>query len=109
MSGKHKFARKKAGKPSPKKGRFPSKLVLFSLVLIFAVACAAVVFKSSSHSKDDTTLDFANHLPSAAALTPTNFESLVKIPPDQLERVDIGLMNLLCAQGLRGAENMDVA
>ncbi|MBX3378108.1 MAG: hypothetical protein KF678_14025 [Phycisphaeraceae bacterium] len=43
------------------------------------------------------------------ALTPKTLAELLALPPDQLERVDIGLMNLLCATGLPGSEGLDLA
>jgi hypothetical protein len=33
---------------------------------------------------------------------------LLALPSEQLEKVDIARMNLLCAEGLRGSENLDV-
>jgi hypothetical protein len=39
---------------------------------------------------------------------PTTFAELVALKPDELGSVDIGLMNLLCAEGLPGAENLNV-
>ncbi|MGA2278696.1 MAG: hypothetical protein ABSG80_00170 [Verrucomicrobiota bacterium] len=39
---------------------------------------------------------------------PRTFKELLALPPEQLDRCDIGLMNLLCAEGLPGAENLDV-
>jgi hypothetical protein len=40
--------------------------------------------------------------------SPTNLAQLLALSPAQLEKCNIALMNLLCAQGLRGAENLDV-
>ncbi len=37
-----------------------------------------------------------------------SLNQLLALPPDELEEVDIGLMNLLCAQGLKGADNLDI-
>jgi hypothetical protein len=37
-----------------------------------------------------------------------SLHQLLALPPGKLEKVDIGLMNLLCAQGLKGAENIDI-
>ena len=37
-----------------------------------------------------------------------SLHQLLTLTPEQLESVDIGLMNLLCAQGLKGAEDIDV-
>ena len=41
-------------------------------------------------------------------LKPRTLEELLAIPDEDLGRVDIARMNLLCAQGLPGAENIDV-
>lgn len=37
-----------------------------------------------------------------------SLKDLLSKMPNQLEGTDIGLMNLLCAEGLRGSENLDV-
>ena len=42
------------------------------------------------------------------SITPTNLTQLLALPPDQLEKCDIARMNLLCAEGLRGSENLDL-
>jgi Transglutaminase-like superfamily len=42
------------------------------------------------------------------ALSPKTLAELLALPPEQLERVDIGLMNLLCATGLPGSETLDI-
>ena len=39
---------------------------------------------------------------------PTTLAELLALPTDQLEKVDIARMNLLCAEGLRGSENLNV-
>ena len=41
-------------------------------------------------------------------VSPTNLAQLLALPPEQLDKVDIAVMNLLCAEGLHGAEDMDV-
>lgn len=40
---------------------------------------------------------------------PETYTELTSLPAERLEHIDIALMNLLCAEGLPGAENMDVA
>ncbi|MGH7990428.1 MAG: hypothetical protein ACREDS_09610, partial [Limisphaerales bacterium] len=42
------------------------------------------------------------------SLTPTNLAQLLAIPPDQLEKVDIARIDLLCAEGLPSSTNLDV-
>ncbi len=39
---------------------------------------------------------------------PRSLSELVNLRPDQLQQVDIGVMNMLCAQGLSGAEDMKI-
>jgi Transglutaminase-like superfamily len=39
---------------------------------------------------------------------PTNLTQLLALSPEQLEKCDIARMNLLCAEDLRGSENLDV-
>ncbi|NBC11701.1 MAG: hypothetical protein GVY24_08245 [Planctomycetes bacterium] len=41
-------------------------------------------------------------------LEPRTFSELIRLSPDDLEHVDIARMNLLCATGLPGAEDLDV-
>jgi hypothetical protein len=38
----------------------------------------------------------------------TSHYDLLAMPPEQLAKVDMALMNLLCAKGLPGAENLDI-
>lgn len=47
----------------------------------------------------------ANPSPTSRNLT---LSQLFKLPPDQLDKVDVGQMDLLCATGLRGSENLDI-
>jgi hypothetical protein len=42
-----------------------------------------------------------------SALAPKSLHALLALSPDQLKKVDIARMNLLCAQGLPGAEKLD--
>lgn len=37
-----------------------------------------------------------------------HLHQLLSLSPDELEKVDIALMNLVCAQGLKGSENLDI-
>lgn len=46
--------------------------------------------------------------PSGPPSVVSNLPSLVSLPREALERVDIARMNLLCAQGLPGEEDVDV-
>jgi hypothetical protein len=50
----------------------------------------------------------ASPAPSARSM-PTSYYDLLAMSPDELAKVDIALMNLLCAKGLPGAENLDIS
>src|SRR5580698_5876335 len=39
---------------------------------------------------------------------PQNLAELLDLKPEQIERVDIARIDLLCAEGLRGSENLNV-
>jgi hypothetical protein len=39
---------------------------------------------------------------------PTNLAELLALPQTNLDHVDVGLINLLCAEGLRGSEDLNV-
>lgn len=41
-------------------------------------------------------------------IVPASYYELLAMTPEQLARVDLALMNLLCAKGLPGAENLDI-
>ena len=42
------------------------------------------------------------------APSPKTLAELLALPPAQIEQVDLALVNLLCAEGLRGSEDLDV-
>ncbi len=37
-----------------------------------------------------------------------DYGDLLTLPPDQIEKLDIGVLNIICAQGLPGGENIDL-
>ncbi len=43
-----------------------------------------------------------------APLRPTSLDDLLSLTPNELARVDLALMNLLCAEGLPGSEGMSI-
>ncbi len=96
-------ARKTSGRSSGNKPAAPlvdakPRLLVFAV----AVALAGTAFVLAS-------LVFlpANPAPLTQAWRqPTALSHLLAMAPQQLERVDIGTMNLLCAEGLPGAENL---
>ena len=46
--------------------------------------------------------------PAGELRRPETYAELTTLPAEQLEKIDIALMNLLCAEGLPGAENLDI-
>lgn len=103
MSEKSRQRRREAAKIESHRRRH-GKLLRW-LIPSVAVACLAVAFvfwKSGAKGK---------HLPvqaSKAFKLPTTFPELCALPPNELEQCDIALMNLLCAEGLRGSEQLNV-
>jgi hypothetical protein len=81
-----------------------AKLLVGEFVLLSAMACL---------SPADT-----NSRPAASAgntaITPEEFQQpkslveLLALETNQLEKVDLARINLLCAEGLRGSENLDI-
>ena len=73
----------------------PGRVVAIAAIVVAASVGAIVLSKSSSGT-------------SPSHLRPTSFAELIALPEAELAKVDIALMNLLCAEGLPGAENLDV-
>lgn len=67
---------------------------------IAAIALATTIAFGETNSVSLTSTNFP--------LTPTNLVQMLALPPDQLEKVDIARIDLLCAEGLKGSENLDV-
>lgn len=84
-----------------------SRIVLFLGVALSATVLGFVAVKSVPDS------DVVPHSKAKSALTsrkcePASFQELVALPDDALGAVDIARANLLCAQGLPGAEKLNV-
>src|ERR1035437_2435939 len=76
---------------------------------VIAIACIAtgiVVWNRLRPQLQKTSQIVARH-PSPFK-QPRTFKELLALPTAQLERCDIGLVNLLCAEGLPGAEELEV-
>lgn len=71
---------------------------IFAVALFASMAC--VIHARSHPEKTATVVE-------KAAIRPT-LDDLLKMAPEELARVDIATMNLLCASGLPGAEDMDI-
>ncbi len=59
-----------------------------------------------SLSSDPERLTQSTKIPSYSKIR--QLHQLLALSPDELKNVDIGLMNLLCAEGLPGAENINI-
>jgi len=88
------------------------KLIMLSMVLASLLFLTiALEFAYSSNSKKDKDKELVSN-----AKVPCykiqddkihNIHELLLLSPQALEKVDIALMNLVCAQGLKGADNLD--
>jgi hypothetical protein len=74
----------------------------FSIVLLAIVLTTTIAF-AETNAVNSAALVSTN-----ISITPTNLAQLLALPPEQIEKVDIARMNLLCAEGLRGSEDLDV-
>jgi hypothetical protein len=71
-----------------------------SLVLCSVILCTLTTGLADDKSGEKADLTDFNQ--------PHNLAELLALKPEQLDRVDIALINLVCAEGLRGSENLDV-
>jgi hypothetical protein len=72
-------------------------------ILIIGIAFFASIALADTNSVGSSQLISTN-----VFYQPTNLTQLLALPPEQLEKCDIARMNLLCAEGLRGSEDLDV-
>ena len=80
-----------------------SRFVFRSAVLTVLFFLLIVVYRTA-HLKNPSEIKQA----AAAQSSPRLLEDLLALSPAELDRVDIALMNLLCAEGLPGAEQLNV-
>ena len=73
-------------------------MVVKSLLLGLTLLCLFVA-NGEGQSSEAKTNSFTQ---------PETLAELLALPPDQLDQVDVAVMNLLCAEGLRGSEKLDV-
>ena len=73
-------------------------ILVFAVVLIGAIANRSHLHPDSEHARNYQTL----------AKEPQNLDQLLSLNADDLLGVDIARMNLLCAEGLPGAEKLNV-
>lgn len=75
------------------------------VILLVIVACLANVCPTMREKPHPLIAPTVN---SSDPLRPQTLDELLALNPDQLEKVDIARINLLCAVGLRGSESLDV-
>jgi len=80
--------------------------LILPLIAIFIISVGAFVW-NHRRSQPQKAVGIVAAQP-APFRTPRTLKELLALPPAQLDRCDIGLMNLLCAEGLPGAENLNV-
>ena len=78
--------------------RRASTVIVVAVVALAACIAATITFKTRSTPSPQT----------AELVGPSSYAELASMPQAQLTNVDIALMNLLCAEGLPGAEGLDV-
>ena len=78
--------------------------------VVILIACLALVGASVNAADEKPTekaaANSATNGPSFQQ--PKTLAELLALPPGHLEKVDIARMNLLCAEGLRGSEDLDI-
>ena len=94
---------KRPGKGNEKSHRY--FLVLSIICLISTSLAVAYIFLHNSSVKPIQSAPESNQLVSKS---PRVLSGLLALKPADLKELDIGLMNLLCAEGLRGAEKLYV-
>ena len=108
---------------NPKRNRWWAKRAYKAAVVFLALGCVlllagAVLFPclgksgATSRSKPARNLVPENQGPikatGKAERSPRSLAELLAIPLNELEGLDAGLINLLCAEGLRGSEDLDI-
>ncbi len=68
-----------------------------------SIALATIVLTTTIAFAETNSVNSTN-----ISITPTNLAQLLALPPDQLEKVDIARIDLLCAEGLPSSTNLDV-
>lgn len=76
---------------------------MVAFILIFVRVGALPAFAADAISGETS----ANRIAAKPAKTPKTLEELLTLQPQELENIDVGLINILCAQGLQGAEDLD--
>ena len=84
--------------------------VLLAATVIFPFACSKDPLATTPALKSGQTEATVakGRVPELNGRQPQTLQELLGLTPAQLEGVDVAVMNLLCAEGLNGAENLDI-
>ena len=94
------------GQPQPSATRSPSRFVGYVCVFLLGAAVTlAVAFGFGAFQVAESA--HAAQQPAQAPLPDSHFD-LLAMSPEELGKVDLALMNLLCAKGLPGSEELDI-
>lgn len=94
-----------AGIPTSPRGRRVS--FIFGIVAGVAVSLAGV-FVWQRMSSGSVTANDQSPARAAQDAPPGSYQNLLAMSPERLGKADLALVNLLCAQGLPGAEKLDI-
>ena len=85
-------------------------VIVSGILLLGFIAFAGVHYLSSSKTEAaKVAAGLTTAAQSGNSKQPKTLAELLALKPENLATVDIGIMNILCAQGLSGAEDMKVA
>jgi hypothetical protein len=78
------------------------KADIISIVVLAIILVAPVLF-AKTNVVNSIGLSSIN-----TSATPTNLAQLLALPPEKLEKVDIARIDLLCAESLKGSEDLNI-
>gem|GEM_PF-1980289 len=83
-------------------------LIAPAIAILVLLAAGIAYVWHKVHNEPASITRTASASATADDLSPRTLDALLLLSPDQLDKVDIALINLLCAVGLRGSENLNV-
>lgn len=99
--------------PAPRRSRHWHWLAFAGAVALLVAGVAAWRWKAPQPKTPATVVPSQTPTPAEARLPgaypPKSYSELGALSPEDMAKCDIALMNLLCAEGLRGSEKLDVA
>lgn len=87
-----------------------SKRFIHTILLLLITAVISIPFVtdgSFDSDRKETSVEPPNDGLVRLKVAPASLDALLALSPEELARVDLARMNLLCAQGLAGAESID--